>query len=258
MPKVTNGWCFYTVDSESSLELGANGTGCWLGSKTSARKGVLFGDSFAGQYEPFWDAVGRDAGVALNAITTNWCYPGVTEEFPGPLSSRARQQCIYNRKYLQDNFSRYDFVVLGGHWGNVLSHNKLADVVDLIGLAASKSKFVVVMASPKQFDADVMALYRKSILYGAVFDISKVGTLSDKQTIEANRLLEDASKKYGNVIYVDRESIFNLDGRASDLMEGNIPFNLEGVHISIRGSKAAASNFLHSQKYEDFRQMLRN
>jgi len=258
MPKVTNGWCFYIIDSDSSLLLGANGAGCWLGSKTSARKGVLFGDSFAGQYEPFWDVAGRDANVGLNAITTNWCYPSVTEEFPGPLSSRASQQCLYNRKYLLDNFSRYDFVILGGHWGDVLSRNKLADVIDLIGLAASKSKFVVVMASPKQFDSDVMAIYKKSILYGAVFDISKVGTLRDRQAIEANRLLEDASKKYSNVIYVDRESIFSLDGKASDLMEGNIPFSLEGAHISIRGSKAAASNFIHSQKYDDFRKMLRN
>jgi peptidoglycan/LPS O-acetylase OafA/YrhL len=44
MPRADNGWCFYSIDSISSLKEGRDGLNCWLGDKLSSKKAILFGD----------------------------------------------------------------------------------------------------------------------------------------------------------------------------------------------------------------------
>jgi peptidoglycan/LPS O-acetylase OafA/YrhL len=257
LPSIDNGWCFYSIDTISSLNYGPKGLECWLGDKSSNKKGVLFGDSLAGQYEPLWHQAGFDANVRINSITTNWCYPSANNDFTGPLSSRALQQCIFNRKYVLDNISKYDFAILGGSWGDVLLQNKIDDVLEFIDFVASKTKLVIIMAAPKQFDSNVMAIYKRSLLYNNSFDITKITARNDDKGILANKILADASKAYCNVLYVDRSSLFNVDGVPSDLTKDGIPFSLDGTHISIYGSKSITPPFLKSEIFMVIKAYLR-
>lgn len=75
MPGRDNGYCFYDFnnDTHSGTPLVASQSAgqCTLGDRTQAPKVLLFGDSFAGHFEPFWDVLGKRNGVAINAITTN-------------------------------------------------------------------------------------------------------------------------------------------------------------------------------------------
>lgn len=256
MPQIDNGWCFYSVDSIKNLNVGAKGLDCWLGDKNSNKKGIFFGDSFAGQYEPLWQAVGLDSKVSLHVITTNWCYPSSNEEFTGPHSSRALQQCLFNRKYLLDNIQKYDFVVLGGSWGTVLTQNKMNGALDLIKLAATKSKLVVLMPTPKQFDVDAMFLFKRSLMFKADFDLGRVSTEKDIKAKEANQMLASMASKFDNVLYIDRESMFSANGSPSDLTKDQIPFSLDGRHISVYGSKAAAESFMKSPQYQELQRRL--
>lgn len=83
MPLSTNGWCFYSVDSEPSIPILPPGRRCRLGRQDSVHGGLLIGDSFAGQYEPFWNQIARDNGLFIDSITTNWCYPSLSNNFSG-------------------------------------------------------------------------------------------------------------------------------------------------------------------------------
>lgn len=130
-------------------------------------------------------------------------------------------------------------------------------VLDLIDFASSRNKLVILMPSPKQFDVDVMAFHMKSLLYKSSFDINKVSTTKDIKSIEANVLLEKFSRKYKNVLYIDRDALFAVNGLPSNVTKENIPFSLDGSHISVRGSKFAALAFLESKKYREFKNMLR-
>lgn len=257
LPRIDNGWCFYTVSSLSNLSLGENGLNCWIGEKSSRIKGVLYGDSFSAQYEPLWDKVGRDVNVSLNSITTNWCSPSLVDGYNGPIDNRAREQCSYNRKFLLNNASKYDFVVLGGDWGTVFSKDKIAEVFDLINELLKSTKFVVVMASPKQFDSNVFDLYQKSLWFGREFDISAISSHHDENAKKANDLMLEFSKKYNRVLFFDRDSIFSVNGINSDLTEDEIPFSLDGGHISIYGSLSAVPGLLSSVKYSEFKGMIR-
>jgi peptidoglycan/LPS O-acetylase OafA/YrhL len=257
MSMIDNGWCFYSIDSIDSLTFGAKGLECWLGDKSSNKKGILFGDSFAAHYDPLWNSVGLESKVAINTITTNWCFPSINDEFPGTPSSRALQQCLYNRKYLIDNISKYDFAIFSGEWNKILKKNMMGGVLKLIDYAASKTKLVVLMPTPKQFDSDVVALYKKSLLHDAPFDIKRVSTRKDEAAVDANRLLEEVANRYVNVLYVDRDSLFNIEDSPSDLTKDGIPFSFDGEHISIYGSKHTVDSFLRSKKYKEFEGYLR-
>jgi len=257
-PKIDNGWCFYSVDTIKSLPLGTKGLECWLGDKKAQIRGVLFGDSFAGHYEPLWDKVGLDAKAGINAITTNWCYPSMNEDFTGPTNSRAFDQCLFNRKYIIDNIEKYDFAVLGSSWGAILSQGKMDEVFEFIDYIAPKVGTVAVMASPKQFDLNITSSYRRGILHSGTFDISKVSAVRDKAQSDGNSMLAEYSKKYDNVIFIDRDSLFLVDGKPSDVTAQGVPYSWEGSHLSIYGSTSAADTFLVSHKYFHFRKMVQS
>ncbi|HEX5358054.1 MAG TPA: acyltransferase family protein [Aquabacterium sp.] len=252
LPKSDNGWCFYSIDSNSELSQGAQGLECWLGDKTAGRKGVLFGDSFAGQYEPLWDAVGKQAGLAIHAVTTNWCYPAAGEGYTGTLASRAYRQCLFNRQYLQSHLAEYDFAVFSGDWGDVLAQGKFDEVQALVRQAATKVRVVVLMSSPKQFGANVMVVYKKSLLHKADFDLSRIPTTVDKEASSANARLQALAQQLPNAVFVDRASMFQLDGQPSDLTANGVPYSWDGAHISIYGARTAAPNFMNSRVYQDF------
>lgn len=252
MSKLDNGGCFYSVDSILDLTIGKKGTDCWLGKNKSKIKGILFGDSYAGHYEPMWDEVGKKIDFSLNSITTNWCFPSLYSDFTGPLSSRALKQCIYNRNYIVNNIEKYDFLVLGGSWGDILTQNKIESVLKFISFAAKKTKLVILMPTPKQFDVDVTSLYMRSVLHNTYFDISSVPTKRDKKAVEADMIIQKFVLKFKNVKFIDRQDLFKLNGKPSDLTKDGIPFSLEGNHISIYGAKKLIAPFQKTKVYYDF------
>lgn len=251
-PSTLNGWCFYQPDTSTELLVGAKGVDCWLGDKLSSKKAILLGDSFAGNYEPFWDVVGKKAGLGINPVTTNYCVPTRNEDWTGPVAWKAKEQCFYNRRFFSENIAKYDVVIMGGNWMDYSSINKMESVLDLIDFAAANIKLVVVMAAPKAYDFNPMDVYNKNLLDNTVFDITKIPTQRDIELVKANLLLEETAKKYKNVLYIDRKSLFSVDGVPSEVTKDHIPFSFDGGHISTYGSLSAASSFLQSQKYKDF------
>jgi len=253
IPKIDNGWCFYSIDSIKKLELGEAGLKCWLGDKTSTTKGLLVGDSFAGHYEPFWDVIGKDNKIAINSVTTNWCHPSQDDSFSDVhKSSRAYKQCLFNRQYLINHVHDYDFLILSANWPVILPEKNQADFLELIKTLSTRSKLIVLMPNPKQFDGDVMSQFKKSYFYQESFDIKQYPALADKASIAANQLLENISKQYKNVFYISRPSLF----KNSDLTDEGIPYSLEGWHLSIYGSKAAAKNFSQSPQLQELKIIL--
>ena len=251
-PSNLNGWCFYEPDLSPEFLAGAQGVNCWLGNKTAVKKALLLGDSIAGNYEPFWDAVGKKSNVAIHPITTNYCVPAINEIWTGPLEWKAKQQCFYNRQYFIDNVANYDIAILAGNWMDYSTKNNMNDVLAFIDVAASKTKLVVLMAAPKAYDINPVVAYNQSLLNQSNFDIASISAVRDNEQYVANKLLEETAKRYNNVLYVGRDSLYTVDGVASEVTKEKIPFGFDSLHISIYGSLSAAACFLDSQKYKDF------
>lgn len=257
LPTIANGWCFYSIETVVGLETGEKGLKCFIGDSKAESSGILFGDSHAGHYEPLWDAAGRHSSLKINAVTTNWCHPSAGDEFAGPRSSRSFEQCIFNRKYLIDNMSDHDFAVLGGSWGDILEKNQMQGTLEIIEQMASEMKAVVVMAAPKTFDTNPLIEFQRSMWLDYPFDINGISATKDKATFEANNLLLEHSRKFDNVIFLERDSLFQVNGLASDVTAEGIPYSLDGSHISTYGSLHAANNLLQSDGYRRFQSLLK-
>ncbi|GHB05459.1 hypothetical protein GCM10007159_29140 [Modicisalibacter luteus] len=252
LPRVTNGWCFYDVNTNEHLPIGSKGLECRRGERNSALKGLLFGDSFAGHYGPFWDQLGKELSAEVNSVTTNWCYPSTNDVIYGDVTSRSYDQCLVNRKYFLENASGYDFVVLSGSWKKIYSAEQMQGVYDAISYAARQSKLVIVMATPTYFDVDVRKMYVRSVLFDIDFDINEFSKVGDLEAVEANKAIENFTKNYANVFYMDRSSLFHVNGVPSEVTEENIPYSFDQHgHISIYGSVMAATSFIKSHRYNE-------
>ncbi|QJD57705.1 acyltransferase [Pseudomonas sp. gcc21] len=256
MPWKQSGWCFHSVETFPELEVGKAGLGCELGDRSARVNGLLFGDSFAGHYDPFWDDIGQHISMKIDSVSTDWCYPSLTGEYTGPYTGRGYQQCLYNRKYLVDNLADYDFVVFAGQWGAVHAKQQMQGVFDAIAMAAEKSELVILMPAPTNFDVNVKNMYQRSLLFDTSFDISRFHKQRDESARAANQALSELASQFANVLYFDRDALFHVDGVPSDVTRDNIPFSLdESGHISVYGAKMAARAFRQSSLFAEFADM---
>ncbi|MBZ8143667.1 acyltransferase, partial [Rubrivivax gelatinosus] len=237
MPRVDNGWCFYSVDSLPQLAVGAAGQGCWRGAATRTRRALLFGDSFAAQYEPLWHRAGQEGGLAVHMVSTNWCHPAFGDAFTGPRSSPAYAQCLDNRRLLQARAGDYELVILGAAWGNLLRRGQLDGALQALRELAARVPLVVVMPSPRQYDGDVTAAFQRSRMHGEAFDIADFPAAGDALSVAAHARLQAEAARHANVVFVPREDLFGAGARLPDLAADGIPFSLEGWHISIHGAR---------------------
>lgn len=241
LPLPSNGWCFYSIDNIKELKIGNEGLQCHIGSKKDGAKRILlFGDSFAGQYIPFWDILGKKENYDINAITTNWCYPSSDDQFNGRLSSRAYKQCLINRKFLIENYMNYDFIILSGDWKNVLLDEKYKNgFVDVLNLIISHGKKVIVMAEPYSFNVDVGKAYKRALWVGQDFNIDDYkGGAAQLMQLHADRIMSSILTKHENLLYLSRNDLFNKSQYAYD----KVPYSWDGKHISVIGS-------IYSEKY---------
>lgn len=152
--------------------------------------------------------------------------------------------------------SGYDVIVFSGSWGSMYEQSKMKGVHDVVALAASKSKLVVLMAAPTAYDANVKYRYERSLLLGNRFDISTLSKVKDIVVLKANDEVRRIAENYSNVIYLSRESLFNIDGKPSDVTARNIPYSFDGGHISVYGSIMSAHAFKGTSSYEVLRRRI--
>lgn len=247
LPSPSNGWCFYAIASDKKLKLGENGVTCHVGNTDSKKNAVLFGDSFAGQYIPFWDSVGKQIGVNINPITTNWCSPSVGKEFMGPKTSIAYKQCMFNREYFSKNIEQYDYLIFSGAWSYIVSNaESLRNVEALIKMAQGTGKRIIIMDEPYQFEVNIGELYKKSVWDRRQFQITKylVNGKNEKQK-EVDTILTALAAGHENTLFLSRNMLFS----ETQTNESGVPYSLDGEHISVIGSLSAAEYFIKGNNY---------
>ncbi|MBR9847407.1 MAG: acyltransferase [Algicola sp.] len=247
MPLRTNGYCFYSFnDGQEEISEDA-GSDCYLGDISNKSSTLLFGDSYAGHNEPFFDEIFKRNNKSFQSIVTNWCIASFTDNFTGPKTHNAYKQCLINRSYLKKNLKNYKNVIFAGSWDSALSKNQLDDFKLVVDEASNMGVNVFIMAAPHRYENSIMKKFYRSIYFNSDFDINEVSDKDHKMKI-ANSQLKDLSKKYENVHFIDRKELFNATNtfRINKL---EVPYSLDGGHISIIGSKYSALHFMNSENY---------
>ena len=257
MPIVTNGWCFYSVETIATLPVGSRGQLCRIGAQDGQLKALLIGDSFAGHYAPFWDAIGKRLSIDVQSVASDWCFPAEGQAFTGPTSSRAYEQCLLNRAYLKAGAHRYDLIIFAGSWGVIRHQRKMNGVYRAIRRTSGRAPLLIVMPTPTNFDVNVADRYARTLLFDIPFDIHKYGKQRDVSARLANTELAGVVNRLGNAIFLARDDLFHISGRPSDVTHENIPFGLdESGHLSIYGSYKAADAFSETARYRSLAQRL--
>lgn len=247
MPLPSNGWCFYSVDSISSLSIGKEGLNCKIGAMNDAKHtALLFGDSYAAHNLPFWDKIGKSLNTQVHPVTTNWCYPGLSDQFTGPKSSRAFDQCKFNRKYLSKNMAEYDYLIFAGSWKAVNDKNQLENFDDLLAEATKLNIPIIIMAAPYSFNINIGNAYKRAIWLNRKLNLSDYANDEyDSSRVKANEAVKAISNKYPNTLFIDEDALYS----SSHLTEEGSPYSLDGGHMSLLGSKSSANHFKKSQKF---------
>ena len=258
-PNRENGFCFYSLSDVSlGLEVGQEGINCTLNGSGKGIRGLLIGDSFAAQYEPLWKKLAIDLDLSIRSITTNSCFPSLDESFKINATGKAREQCLYNRKFFKNNIEDFDVLILGAAWGDYLKYDFQSEILKIVNKAVARDKKVVLMSAPRYYRLNLLDLYNRALMGKEEIDYNK-NYLSglDKQMSSANSMLKNISKDNENVFFVDRNSLFESgrDG-VNDWTVDGIPYSYDKRHISVSGSEAAAVNFMKSDKYQELVKVL--
>lgn len=249
MPRTNDGWCFYDFSNDSSLVVGSKkAQECFLGSSSkTARKALLIGDSFAGHNSPFWDYIGKDLNISVQGVSTNWCYPSLNGDYTGPKGSVEYKQCLLNRGFLINNFKNYDYIILAGMWSSVFDKNQIENLNELTKFLVKNNKKIIIMDEPYAFDKKIADIYKRKLWLDQRFSINPyLDNDKEKGQVNLSNVIGDILKD-NHVFLISRESLFSKDQVTSQ----NIPYSLDGVHISVYGSIESSKFFEKQHRYKD-------
>jgi len=248
MPLRNNGYCFYSFNDGYTVVDKHIGSNCYLGFKENTSNTLLFGDSYAGHNEPFFDEVFKANKSSFQSIVTNWCVPSFSENFTGPKTHLAYKQCLLNREYLKKNMHKYKNLIFAGSWDSVLGKGQFEDVELVIDKSAKMGINVFIMAAPYRYKKNPLKYFYKSVYFKLPFDINFISG-NDVLMSKANMRLKELSEKYTNVYFIDRTLLYT-EKNTFTVNGITIPYSLDGGHISILGSKYSAKYFMSSSKYD--------
>ncbi|MDG1122943.1 MAG: acyltransferase family protein [Glaciecola sp.] len=250
MPFRHNGYCFYSFNDGQTQVDETLGSDCYLGDHSAqapVTKTLLFGDSYAGHYEPFFDELFSAQNHLVQVISTNWCTPSLTDNYTGPKTHIAYRQCLLNRAYLKQHMQQYNNLIIAGAWDDALYLGQLEDVKQVIASAASMQINVFIMPAPHRYKQNPLSYFYRRFYFNQPFDINELDD-NDTLTTAANIRLSEIADQYPNVSFIKRSWLFT-NNNTFTINEVAIPYSLDGKHISILGAKQSAKFFMEQTHY---------
>lgn len=211
--------------------------------------GLLIGDSFAGQYEPFWKLLAQDLELNISAVTTGWCFPTTSLEFKMSASGEALKQCKINRSFLKDQLDNFDLFVIGAAWGDYYEDDFLSEIERLV--EELEGKLLIIMSAPKYLAVDNVKIYNvKRIARGYHGELNSYPSKLDLNMRLSNQELDLLASSDPNIIFISRNALFGGITEASyEWMPSGLPYHNDKRHISLDGSKQVFQNFKNSKSY---------
>lgn len=256
-----NGYCFYDFDEDKALTLDSpQALSCVLGDKSKSPQTLFFGSSYAGMYDPLLDGLFKNNNASFNSVSTNWCSPILTNNFVGPKTHIAYQQCLTNRRYLQQviETKAYKTIIIADIWNVVETEGFVADVEDFVRQASEKGMNVVILPLPKAYVQNPIPLYYRELLTKKPINLSTLAVDVERDR-PISQWLAHLAVKYPHVYYVPQESVFNQDGLFEMSKAGiSVPYTLDGGHLSKIGADNLLKHFEESDYYKTTFQKLIN
>ena len=221
---------------------------CRLGSKKSEPIGLVWGDSYAGQLDPFVINFLSEEQSFVSR-TTSYCVPSLS--LTKSLGWYPEHCRILREKTIEEiKNKKYKVIFLAGRWEYLYGNDSEAgfnSVLDAINLSSKNALVVYVVAQPILYKRNI----RNDFLRSKISSRYKADyTKDDNLANQINNKLEQAIKKIGykNVYYVSRDVLYGSSTH-SDLTSSGIPYTFDQGHFTDAGSLAASNNFINSKLF---------
>lgn len=256
MATYQSGYCFGSPGSNKSNKSFLE---CYLGDKEKAHKALLFGDSFAGQYEPMLNQVFNKMSMSIHSITTNSCYPSLGVNFHHSSSHVGYKQCLMNRNYVKDNIDKYDVIFISSRWDEYYKDNRdsISEVKEWIDFAIERGATVFYLPNPTVYKKNIGNDFISSIIgnYDFVSDFA-LNYESNQYTENKEKELESYYKNTDDFIFIEKSDLFN--GNTFPYKGRLTPYSADGGHISELASNHISKDFYNTKAYSKLLMLLNN
>jgi len=240
LPNRENGYCFYDFN-RAELNVGDQGVNCFLGNSNQVSTRVLlYGDSFAAQWEPYFEKLANINNIRIQSVSTNWCHPSFDSLSNAPLGHVSTDQCQFNRDWLKNNAKNYDLIFLGGAWSWIeatgISDGALEAVEQLLNVTDAK---IVILGAPLHFER----LSVENAIYNNQLELVPL----EKHQVLNKTFRERLVSKFNREERIEALNLASTIAEEYKTADG-YPYSLDGSHISIYGAEALfAANCANQQ-----------
>lgn len=246
MPLRENGYCFYSFNDSQSLKVDRRaGTQCYLGDANKKAETLIFGDSFAGQFDPLWKNFAQKYNINLQSVSTNWCFPSFNDDYTGSKAHAAFKQCLENRRFLKDAIQnkKYKYLILASDWNAIYQQGYINDVKSVIDFALTNNIKIIIISAPVLYRKNPLNKFQRYILDGGDLNINDLKLPEHGNNYVRQYLIDDP-----NIFYINQDDMFNSNGLF--VKDGYlVPYSLDGMHISLVGATEAYKHFSQSKDY---------
>lgn len=229
LPSYTSGYCFDNLDIDLFVTV-RNELPCKLTDHIGDRKALIFGDSFAGHWDPLFRELSDDFSLDISSVSSSWCFPSMRDEFLSGSSTDSIRHCRTNREWLRTHYTGFDTIILAGAWHLVVEDGFEGGVFDLVDFLRGSGRKVVLIDIPPQF--------KGANVERALFFNSAKLTPNEHFNQQGSVFWDLASSRFDDLTGIELLSFDQLknDGWANFYSNDGFPLTFDGGHLSIYGA----------------------
>lgn len=242
--------CFNTLNPVCTINESKN---------KKAQSILVHGDSHVGQFETFFSKItDKDEDIVFHFLDSDSCIVAKDIKTIGP---DFQKKCYKNRALFNQKIDKYNTIIIAGRWEYAIYNNKinkgssdtkyLNELNNFIKNLSKKGKNIIIISQVPKYDINV----NKNELLNKLFRY-KIKYQVDKNYLNANKQVKNIIKKYKNVYFLDLDDFYCSKGICSPYDENGILMYRDENHLNIHGAEVLADRFLHSDKYNWFKNIL--
>lgn len=238
-PILANGWCYGIAPAADAELVTDKNMDCHKTNKNGTIKVLLWGDSHAGYYEPFFYDLLSNDDVKISPVSVAGCFPSINISGDG----NNPKVCMKSREVVKKRLIHgdYDIVIISGRWDDNIS--KLKDIEDAIEFASYHAKKVIVMAQVPLWNGNAADKYIKKESLPLYHYVSSTPIDISPKYKRANYEIQSITKKYRNAFYFNLEDLFVLNQKISPYDADGFPIYKDEDHLNLYGSRYLAEKY---------------
>ncbi|MFG0460962.1 acyltransferase family protein [Pseudomonas sp. yb_1] len=211
---------------------------CFVGINSKPAAGMFIGDSMAGHYVPFMNALAKDAGIKLITSSASGLPPFHVKNYDYFKQQRTEKALAYNDNRIEMSMN-YPYVFIAASWAQgypYLSENE-KDLLESISRYIKNGTQVYLITRPNTITDKIVSDIRTKRMAGE--NIS-----NDRAPFkDSNKFLRTIAQKYPSVKVIDPNKIICPDTSCIVSIDNQTMY-LDSAHINVHASEKLGERYI--------------